>query len=251
MQDCKPLSTPSSPVTTNDVEDTPLSDQMRSHYRSLVGSLIYAAVISRPDIAYSVNQLCKKMEKPTKSDWTAAKHVLRYLRGTTALGLTFHQNGNSELIGYSDADWAGDVQTRRSTSGFVFILAGAAISWISKQQSIVALSSTEAEYIAMSKAVQEALYLRQLLRDLGHHNGEKMPPTLLLIDNQGAIKMGEGTVSMKRTKHIDIRFHFIRDAITNGYIKCKYLPTEDMVADCLTKAVSRPMLLKTLKLLMG
>lgn len=153
------------------------------------------------------------------------------------------------MIGYSDADWAGNTaNSKRSTSGYVFVLAGAAISWISKRQNIVALSSTESEYIAAISAAQEALFLRQLLQQIAP---SPTTPTLLLLDNQGALKLAEGTGTSKRTKHIDIRYHFIREAVANGSIKCQYIPTADMVADTLTRPVGCPILMRNLQIMLG
>jgi hypothetical protein len=139
------------------------------------------------------------MSDPTEEDWTAAKRIIRYIKLESSLGLTYRSDRNIELIGYSDADWAGDEKTRRSTSGYVFLLGGAAISWSSRKQQTVDLSSTESEHISASLTVQEAIHLKSLLKDLYH---EQKEPTTLHMDNQGAIKIASNPVANKRTKHI-------------------------------------------------
>ena len=176
MTDCNPAKTP---IVVDNSEDTsePFDKNL---YMQLIGSLLYLAVISRPDIAFAVSKVGQKAQNPTVKDWKTAKHILRYLAGTKHY-LSYSPDGNINLEGYSDADWAGDPCTRRSTSGFVFRLAGAAISWMSKKQPIVALSSTEAEYIAGSLATQEAIYLRTLFQDLENLSADA---TTMFIDNQ-------------------------------------------------------------------
>jgi hypothetical protein len=156
--------------------------------------------------------------------------------------LTYSRTGEQNLVGFADSDWGGDLTTRRSTTGYLFTLAGAAISWSSKRQPTVALSSTEAEYMSACSAAQETVYLRALLKDLGHpQNG----PTVLHQDNQGAIAIGSDFISNRRTKHIDIKYHFIREKVEDGVIRLQYIPTAEMVADCLTKPVGRQILDKT------
>jgi hypothetical protein len=137
---------------------------------------------------------------------------------------------------YSDADWAGNPIDRKSISGYTAILSGAAISWSSKKQSTVALSSTEAEYIAAARATQEATWIQSFLSEIGHPLGKPIP---LYVDNQSAIKLIQNPVAHDRTKHIDIKYHFIRDAQTRGIIKVEYCPTEHQVADVFTKPLSR------------
>ena len=151
-------------------------------------------------------------------------------------GPTYTENESTVLYGYSDSDWAGDTERRKSTSGYVFMFGGAAISWCSKKQATVALSSAEAEYMAVCAATQEAIYLRALLKDLGH---EQTTPTTIFQDNQGSIAMSKNTVNSRRTKHIDIRYHYTRDMVESGQIELEYIPTTEMVADCFTKPVTK------------
>ena len=167
---------------------------------------------------------------------TAASRVLRYLKQTRDLKLTYVKTTPEAIIGYSDADWAGDVKDRRSTSGNVFLLGGGAITWSSRKQSSVALSTVEAEYMALSVATQEAIWLRQLQEELGV---TEAGPTLIYEDNQGAISMAKNPVFHKRTKHVQIRYHFVREAVEQGTITLEYCRTNKMLADSFIKALAR------------
>jgi hypothetical protein len=209
-------------------------------YQSLIGTLMYAMLGTRPDIAFAVGVLSKYSSNPGPIHWDQAAHVLRYLVGTKNHGLTFDGNNqdsddlSSIILGYTDSDWAGDIDTRRSTSGYVFLMCGAAVSWSSKLQTSPALSSTEAEYMACTRAAQEAIWLRQLLEQLGF---QQTSPTDLLGDNQGAIALAKNPGDHPRTKHIELRYHFIRFAISDGHILLDYIPTSRMAADGLTKGL--------------
>ena len=180
MQNCKPVNTPVSIgnkfVKANE-EDEPVNQRQ---YQSAVGSLMYLAVSTRPDISYAVSSLARFSCKPTNEHWTALKRLLRYLKGTTNLGILYSNTGMDKCIGYIDADWAGNQDDRKSTSGYIFLLCGGAISWKSQKQKCVALSTAEAEYIAMSTATQEAIWLRQLIAEIS--NSSKSP-TLMFEDN--------------------------------------------------------------------
>jgi hypothetical protein len=245
MESCKPVATPLPPHAklSRDTNEEPLDTEERAAYKSLVGTLIYLMVCSRPDLAYAMSVLSKYLDKPTRDHLRAAKHVLRYLRGTSDLVLVY-KRGNNTLIGYSDADWAGDLDERRSTSGYLFTLNGTAISWRSKLQDTVALSTVEAEYIAMSEAAKESIWLQGLLKEVresgiyGEISGEDAAQTLH-TDNQGAMALAENPQHHQRSKHIDIRYHFIRQQIREGRINLHYLPTAQMTADVMTKALPR------------
>jgi hypothetical protein len=251
MQDCKPTVTPILPTKRPKEEEQQqvqtLQEKEKQTYMSIIGCLIYAAVMTRPDISFAVSKLSQKMSNPDHDDWIAAKRVLRYLKGSTSLALNYKKNETNELIGYVDADWGNDSDSRRSTTGYVFLLAGAAISWISKRQATVALSSTEAEYMAACTATREAIYLRQLLNNLEM----AQPTTVLNIDNQGAIVLSKERVTSARTKHIDIQYHFIREKIHQNQIKPEYVATQDQIADCLTKAVGSQILRKGILSIFG
>ena len=175
------------------------------------------------------------MDKPEQSHLVAAKRVLRYLKGTNDYGVLFPiQTGrsNHQLIGYSDSDWCGDKVDRRSTSGYVFKFMNAVISWSSKKQNIVALSSCEAEYVSASDAAQQMLWLESLLDELkvGY-----VKPVQLLVDNKSAISLAKNPVAHGRSKHIETRFHFIRDQVNKKKLELVYCTTEDQLADVFTK----------------
>ena len=204
-------------------------------YKELVGALLYISVCTRPEIAYIVGVLSRYMSCSTWEHWQAAKGVLRYLRGSPDRGLTFEGSNGLELVGYCDADCAGDIDSRRSTTGYVYTLGGTAISWASKLQQTVALSTTEAEYMAATQAAKEALWLKKLLKDLKLWDG----PLQIRCDNQGAIKLSKHHVEHARSKHIDVQWHFLRDKVAEGDIAIEYCNTKEMVADCMTKAVPR------------
>ena len=179
------------------------------------------------------------MANPGPEHWSGVKRVLRYIKGTLDQGLKFESSSDCDinLHGYADADWAGDATTRKSTSGYMFSLAGATVSWKSKRQTVVALSSTEAEYIALCLAAQEAIWLRSLLESLGFKQSKA---TKLYEDNQGAIALTKNPKTHSRTKHIDIKYHYIREAVDKKDIELVYCPTDKMVADILTKGLPRP-----------
>lgn len=218
-------------VTNISVEDIP--------YRQAVGALLYATQCTRPDIAFSVSKMSQFMNCYSVAHWQGVEQIIRYIKSTKNLRIKYtrHNETNKRniLLGYSDADWASDVDTRKSQSGYVFYLNGGPISWASNKQSTVALSSVESEYIALSSATQELVYLRQLLEDIGYPQSS---PTVIYEDNQGAIQLADnhGTYS-KRTKHIDVRHHYLRDIIKNGWLLVRHIPTESQNADVLTKAL--------------
>jgi hypothetical protein len=202
-----------------------------------VGALNYLATITRPCIAYATSRLSKFLAKPTIAHKNAAKHLLRYLKQTKDLALTFSSEEGElgmELRGYTDSDFAADTDNRRSISGFCFLLHGACVHWQSKQQSLIARSTHQAEYIGMANASYEISYLRKLLSDLTEFHGA---PTTLYADNQGAIDTATSPNADRspRTKHIDIRYHITREALANGELRLEHVRSADMVADILTK----------------
>ena len=223
------------------------SDNVSKHvdtvrYQSIVGSLLYAAMITRPDIAYAVGVLSKFCTNPDESHLTTARRILRYLKGTINYGIKYEKSGNASLTGYPDASWADDLNDRRSTSGNVFLLANGPVSWFSKKQATLSMSTAESEYVALSQAAQEAVWLRRLLEEIGMDLTQN--PTLIHEDNQGAIAIARNPVSHARTKHIDKRYHFVREAILNKVINLEYSPTHEMIADVLTKPLSKPQFTK-------
>ena len=244
MQDSNPVATP----LDHSAKLIPLPDGEPSAdvpYATAIGSLMYAAVGTRPDIAFAVQALSQFNARPSNAHWTAVKHVMRYLKGTKSLGLRFGA-ATLDLVGYSDADWAQSLVDRRSTSGYVFTLAGGLVSWSSKKQPTVALSTMEAEYIALAHAAKEAIWLRALLTELGHAPTGATP---IFSDNQAAIAFAHDNQFHARAKHIDIRHHFIRERIDAADISVAYCASEDNCADILTKALARPTHDKQLRLI--
>ncbi len=203
---------------------------------------MYLSVSTRPDISFAVSSLARFSSKPTTEHWTALKRLLRYLKGTLTQGILYTKDGSSSILGYTDSDWAGDVNDRKSTSGYMFLLSGGPISWRSQKQKCVALSTAEAEYIAMANAAQESVWLRQLMAELINSSDET--PTLLYEDNQSAIAMSKKNQFHGRAKHIDIKHHFIREQVSNGTIMLEYCSTFDMLADILTKGLAREIFCK-------
>src|SRR6202045_2092894 len=192
-------------------------------YRSLVGGLMYAAISTRPDIAQSVNMISRYMQNPGQAHWVAGKRILRYLNGNRKLGLLYDgkkqpldkvsliQNEyRLNISAYTDADWGGDLDERKSTTGYIIKVNDCVVSWVSKKQSTVALSTAEAEYMAISAAVQEIKWITQLLDELNYQQAE-IP--VLYSDNKAAIAISENDLKHNRTKHIDIKHHFVREAI--------------------------------------
>jgi hypothetical protein len=207
-----------------------------THYRSIVGGLRYL-VHTRPDISYAVGYVSRFMEAPTSEHLAAVKHLLRYIAGTLSYGVTYRRGqGRQELLGYSDADLAGDVDDRKSTTGMVFFLGRSPISWHSQKQHVVAISSCESEYIAAATTSCQGVWLSRLIGEL--LNEEPRPPKLL-VDNKSAIQLVKNPVFHDRSKHIDTRYHLIRDYVEKGVLEVDYVRTEDQLADVLTKALGR------------
>jgi hypothetical protein len=214
-------------------------------YQAAVGALMYAAQCTRPDISFAVSALSQYCSRPNQEHYTAAKRVFRYLRGTTHHGITYHGKDTANkassiqpmLYGYCDSDYANDRVDRRSYTGYAFYLGHSVVSWQSRKQTTVTLSSTEAEYMAASEAVKEALWWRSFTHSLNMGYDEHIP-TCIRSDNQGSICLTKNAGSHSRTKHIDVRHFFIRDEVEKGAIMFEYIPTAEMAADVLTKALS-------------
>uniref|UniRef100_A0A2N9IGQ9 CCHC-type domain-containing protein n=1 Tax=Fagus sylvatica TaxID=28930 RepID=A0A2N9IGQ9_FAGSY len=202
-------------------------------YASAVGCLMYAMVCTRPDLAHAVSTVSRYMANPGREHWNAVKWIFRYLKGTAEHGILFsRQPGTNSVVGYVDADYAGEVDDRRSTTGYVFTLSSGPICWKSTLQSIVAMSTTEAEYMAVAEAAKEALWLKGLVKELGKitlYHPKLSPSAIYLAKNQ---------VYHARTKHIDVRFHKIRELIVTGDIVLEKVHTSENAADMLTKPVT-------------
>lgn len=201
-------------------------------YSEAVGSLMYAMLGTRPDISFAVTTLARFAKNPGPVHWEAVLRVFKYLKGTRALWLTYG-NTSGELRGFADADGS-MAEDRRAVSGYAFLVNGGAVSWSTKRQEIVSLSTTESEYVAATHGAKEALWIRSLLAQLF---SPVAGPTVLFSDNQSAIALASDHQYHARTKHIDVRFHFIRWVVEEGRIRLVYCPTDEMVADALTKAL--------------
>lgn len=237
MENCKPVKTPSETGIKLSIKMVNQANSLvgKVPYQEAVGSLLYLAQATRPDIAFAVNNVSRFNAEHCDTHWTAVKRIFRYLRGTTDLKLRYEKTKSGRLTAYSDADWASEIDRRRSCSGYLIKMAGASICWSSKRQSIVALSSTEAEYIALSSAVCEIIWLKQLADEINREIAKKVT---VFCDNQSTIKLSESDAFRPRTKHIDIRYHHLREKIEAGVIDIEYIPTGEMAADSLTKAVT-------------
>ena len=215
------------------------TEMIKTPYINAVGALMYLAVGTRPDIMYSVAKLAQYNSNPGPAHWKAVKHLFRYLKGTMDLKLTYTNNPtlSSELFeAYSDADYAGCLDTRKSTSGFLIKMGNGAISWSAKKQVTIANSSTEAEYVSASMAGREVIWMRSLLGELGF---KIKGPSPLSVDNQSALKVLRNPEHHSKMKHIDIKMHWIRQEIKRKQIEIHFCPTKEMTADILTKPLNR------------
>ena len=239
MEMAKPVSTPLASHMRLSVSQCPSTEEEKKDmenvpYSSAVGSLMYAMVCTRPDIAHAVSTVSRFLSRPGREHWKAVKWILRYLRGTSDMKLCFGCD-DLTLRGFTDADMAGDVDTRKSTSGYVIIFAGGAISWQSRLQKCVALSTTEAEFIAATEAYKEMLWLKKFLLELGYAQ-EKYE---LMCDNQSVIHLGKHPTFHSKSKHIDVRYHWLRDVLDEKSICLEKVHTDENGADMLTKCVPR------------
>ncbi|KAG2758790.1 hypothetical protein Pcac1_g29117 [Phytophthora cactorum] len=240
MEKSNPVKTPQDPglkLTKAMCEGGCKHDETMANvpYRNAVGCLMYLMVGTRPDLAAAVGVLSQFAADPCPTHWQALKRVFRYIQGTKTHGIEFQGSCEDGLQGYSDADWAGDIESRRSTSGYAFMMNGGCISWRSKKQRTVALSSTEAEYMALSEATQEAVWLKVFLCELGEMANDEA--VKIYEDNQGSIALAKNPEFHKRTKHIDIRYHFVREKVEDGQVVLQYVSTTDMLADIMTKPI--------------
>jgi hypothetical protein len=253
MQECKMASTPEAVSAVTGCSEEELSAPAEQHlFQEIVGTLMYAAVSCRLDIAHAVHSLASDMQAPTGRSMLAAKRVLRYLAATKDIGLVFgtlaggksavsdtrgHSNTLLDVCAYADADWANDKKDRKSITGWVAKLNGDPISWSSKKQRVVALSTCEAELYAEGAAVQEVLWLRDLMSELGL---QVQFGSLVYGDNQSTIAVSQNGVKGERTKHVDVKYHFITQTVEEGAVKLKWIPTAEQQADIFTKALAPP-----------
>lgn len=224
----------------------PTDLQMNYPFREAVGSLMYLSVGTRPDIAFAVGKVSRKLNNPNETDVLAVKRIFKYLNGTKGYGIIYEQNAEFKLNCFSDSDYGGDPDTRKSTTGFVFMFGSGAISWSSQLQKCVTLSSTEAEYVAGAQTVKDLVWIKQLFTDMRI----RLDASILKMDNQSAIRLIKNPEFHKRTKHIDIMYHFIREKYAQGCFLLENVPTDEQIADILTKALPGEKFLK-FRTLMG
>ena len=240
MSSCNTTSTPADPniKLTKPSEEKSINDKP---YQQAIGSLMYLMLATRPDITAALTKLSQFATSYDITHWTALKRIFRYIKGTQQYALTLGglsgRNGNEIVLsGSCDADWAGDADDRRSTTGYIFLLNNHVISWQTHKQTSVATSSTQAEYQALSSATKEAIWLRSLLAELDFKQAN---PTAIQQDNQSAIALANNPTNHKRTKHIDIAHHFVRECKEEKKITLEYCPTQNIIADVMTKPLTR------------
>jgi len=201
-----------------------------------VGKLNYLT-LTKPNISFPVSVVSQFLNSPCDSHWNAVVRILKYIKRAPGKGLVFTDRGHTNIVGYSDADWAGDASDRRSTSGYCIFVGGNLISWKSKKQTVVARSSTEVEYRAMAHATSELVWLKRLLQELSFCKVGQME---LVCDNQLALHLSSNPVFHERTKHIEVDYHFIREKILSGVIKTSFVNSKDQLADIFTKSLRSP-----------
>lgn len=234
MEASHPVAVPAD-TSINSIEAHETVGAINFPFRESVGSLMYLAVATRPDISYAVSSVSRHLENPNQAAVNAVKRILRYIKSSYSHGIIFSSNLKINLTCFSDADFAGNIATRKSTSGYVCIMGGGAISWASQRQRCVALSTTESEYIAASQAVKELVWLSRLQKELI----PDIQKPILYMDNQSAIRLIKNPEFHNRTKHIDVRYHFIREKFESQMFELIYVKTEEQTADILTKPLAR------------
>lgn len=239
MEDCKEIFTPMEIAADLDptlpTNKATIEKLKKTPYQSAVGALIYLTQATRPDLAYAVSSVSRFNSCYNLKHWDAVKRIFRYVQRTKMMCLQYSKDQESRLTGFCDASYAPNPHDPRSVSGYVFVIQGGAISWISKRQQTVARSTTETEYLSLTTAGQEAIWLKKLTIEL-----EMQPdrPLLLYCDNKGSIDLSKNARFSPRTKHVNVRQHFLKDNIEKRELDVKFVPSADMVADSLTKATT-------------
>jgi hypothetical protein len=235
MSEAKPTTTPLPAGYVPAPAETTASPELRSRFQTVIGSLLYLMLGTRPDIAFAVIKLAKQAANPSEDHLSKALYICRYLVGTSKYRLTYDGESGQGISACTDSDWASDKGTCRSQTGYFIKLAKGLISWTSRAQKTIALSSTEAEYMALSDCSRQVVWMHTLLGELGYQMG----PIPICGDNQGSIFIASNPVTEKRSKHIDIRYHYIREVIERGFAEVYFINGEDNPADLLTKNLGR------------
>ena len=217
----------------------------KTYYKQIVGSLMYLTA-TRPDMMFVVSLISRYMENPTELHLQAAKRVLRYLKGTTEFGIFYKKGGDDELAAYTNSDYAGDLEDRKSTSDYVFLLSSGAVSWSLRKQPVVSLSTTEAEFIAAASCACQAVWLKRVLGKLSQNQGKS---TIICYDSSSAIKLSKNPVMHGRSKHIDVCFHFFRKLTKAGTVELVHCGTQEQLADRMTKPLKLDVFLNLRRLL--
>jgi len=230
MNKTKTMKYPCRKISENDRKNSKPIDINK--YKSLLGSLLYIAVKSRPDISYAVNQAARICEEPTLVDYNALLTILQYLKSTKEKSI--HYNGKNKLVGYSDADFANDENTRRSTTGYIYLLGKSPISWKSQMQRNITLSTAEAEFVSLTECTKQGLWIKSLFEEIT----KRKIKINIKVDNKACIAITEDENIKGRCKHMDIKYKFMREKLKHNEIKIEYIDTNNMLADPLTKPTS-------------
>lgn len=241
MKEATPRRTPLPASVTLSIKDSPtteeeIKDMQNVPYREALGSLMWLPVATRPDLSFAVNLLSRFANNPGRAHWNALKHTLAYVKATLDYGITYFHHSSLHPFGYVDSDYAGDVDARRSTEGHIFFVGGGPVSWTSKRQETVALSTVEAEYMAFTRATQQAIWLDKFMCEIGL---KQERPTNVFGDNTGAIANTQNNKNHRRTKHIDVKHHFIKETALMGMVAFPYVCSAENLADILTKSLPK------------
>ena len=216
-----------------------------TYYKQLVGSLM-CLIATRPDMMFVTCLISRYMAKPMEIHLQAAKRAFRYLKGTVNYGIHYKKGGDGELLAFTNSDYAGDMEDRKSTFGYVFLMSSSVVSWCSKKQPIVTLSTTKAEFVAATICACQGVWMKRILKELGYSDGGC---TTVMCDNSSTIKLSKNPVMHGRSKHIDVRFHFLRNLTKEGTIELVHCGSQDQVADIMTKPLKLEDFQKLRKLL--
>jgi len=239
MESCKPLPTPISHGELLCKDEGGVRVNVTT-YKSIVGSLMFLTN-TRPNIAFTTSLVSRYISDPFDSHMKEAKRIMRYVEGTTNFCIHYTKHGSVKLVGYSDSNWGSNIDDRKITYGKSFNLGSGMVTWISKKQSIAALSSIEVEYIAITSASAQALWLRKILEELFEIQSGA---TILYCDNKSAIQLAQNLVHHSRSKHFDVKYHFIRDMVEKKIVELRHIDTLDNVVDIFTKSIIKAWVLK-------